>query len=266
MTPEESAALRAPFPDAAVGKLPKPHKKDAQKGKCSECGGWHGLPAAHLDYVGHAAVTDRLLQVDPGWSWEPVSFDADGLPRLTKEGGLWIRLTVAGVTRYGYGDATMGHGVKELIGDAIRNAAMRFGVALYLWSKEEILQTLGEDAPRTGGKPIDASIPKHVPDPDPPPPLPPQRPEPKTAAPRPGDQVWKDAIEAVMVEAEKAGLTPSQLDTYASRHYRTQPDASGARPYVGSVEGLRLDGLVHLRKQVASGAVDAWLAKQNAAN
>ena len=49
---------------------------------------------------------------------------------------LWIRLTVAGVTRIGYGHAEGKKGpdaVKETIGDSIRNAAMRFGVALDLW-------------------------------------------------------------------------------------------------------------------------------------
>jgi hypothetical protein len=34
--------------------------------------------------------------------------------------------------------------MKERIGDAIRNAAMRFGIALDLWSKEELESTLAE--------------------------------------------------------------------------------------------------------------------------
>ena len=88
-----------------------------------------------LDYVGHAATTDRLLEVDPAWSWEPFALDAAGLPALDKEGNLWIRLTVCGVTRPGVGD---GKTAKERIGDAIRNAAMRFGVALDLWAKEDL--------------------------------------------------------------------------------------------------------------------------------
>lgn len=141
MKPEHQQQLREPFPREAVGLLPKPNHKDAQKGKCSVCGGWHGLPAVHLDYVGHAAVTDRLLKVDPEWTWEPVAVEPSGLPMLDSNGGLWIRLTVCGVTRLGYGDADGkrgGSAVKEAIGDALRNAAMRFGVALDLWSKEEL--------------------------------------------------------------------------------------------------------------------------------
>ena len=135
MTPEQAAALRKPFPREAIGILPKPYKADSPKGKCSVCDGYHGLPAVHLDYVGHAAVTDRLLAVDPGWTWEPLAVTPEGLPQLDRGGNLWIRLTVCGVTRLGVGD---GKSAKELIGDAIRNAAMRFGVALDLWSKEEL--------------------------------------------------------------------------------------------------------------------------------
>jgi hypothetical protein len=88
-----------------------------------------------LDYVGHAAVTSRLLEVDPAWSWEPLALTPEGLPALDRAGNLWIRLTVCGVTRPGVGD---GKNAKECISDAIRNAAMRFGVALDLWAKEDL--------------------------------------------------------------------------------------------------------------------------------
>lgn len=96
---------------------------------------------AGLSYVGHAALTDRLLDADPEWSWEPLSVDSRGLPVLDDDGGMWIRLTVCGVTRLGYGDAqgkTGGNAMKERIGDALRNAAMRFGAALDLWHKGEL--------------------------------------------------------------------------------------------------------------------------------
>lgn len=141
MKTDQQAALRKPFPRESVGLLPRALKKDSPKSKCEKCGGYHGFPAIHLDYVGHAAVTDRLLQVDPEWTWEPVAFGPDGLPLIDGNGGLWIRLTVAGVTRLGYGHPDGkrgGDAIKEAIGDALRNAAMRFGVALDLWSKEEL--------------------------------------------------------------------------------------------------------------------------------
>jgi len=136
--------LRQPFPPHQISKLPKPLKKDAQKGKCDVCGGYHGLPAVHLDYVGHAALTDRLLDADPAWTWEPLALGADGLPAYDHSGGLWIRLTVLGVSRLGYGNAEekgymdVGAREKEVIGDALRNAAMRFGAALDLWHKGQL--------------------------------------------------------------------------------------------------------------------------------
>jgi hypothetical protein len=46
-----------------------------------------------------------LLDTDLEWSWEPVGFTPEGLPALDRNGGLWIKLTVCGVTRYGYGAA-----------------------------------------------------------------------------------------------------------------------------------------------------------------
>jgi len=138
------ALLRAPFPPNQISKLPKATVGREQyqklpKSRCSVCGGYHASSnTIHLDYVGHAALTDRLLEVDPFWTWEPLSFNESGLPQLDMNGGMWIKLTICGVTRLGYGDAagkTGGNAVKELIGDALRNAAMRFGAALELWHK-----------------------------------------------------------------------------------------------------------------------------------
>lgn len=110
--------LREPFPPEQIGKLPK--------------GGML------LDFLGHGYLTMRLLDVDPTWTWEPFAIDDNGLPRLDAHGGLWIRLTVCDMTRIGYGDAGGKQGpnaIKEAIGDALRNAGMRFGLALDLWAK-----------------------------------------------------------------------------------------------------------------------------------
>jgi hypothetical protein len=61
-----------------------------------------------------------------------MTLDANGNPIA-----MWIRLTVAGMSRLGVGTCPSGQFETEkvLIGDAIRNAAMRFGVALNLWIK-----------------------------------------------------------------------------------------------------------------------------------
>lgn len=141
--------MREPFPPNQISKLPKPTKKqteevraDYTKGiRCVECGQWHHPKVVHLDYVGHAALTDRLLDCDPAWTWEPLSIGDNGLPVLDGFGGLWIKLTVCGQTRLGYGDADGkqgGNAIKEAIGDALRNAAMRFGAALDLWHKGDL--------------------------------------------------------------------------------------------------------------------------------
>ena len=141
--------LREPFPAHHISKLPKESREQIDQRKanrsfgvsCKICGGWHHKNAVHLDYVGHAALTDRLLDTDVMWSWEPVAFDQRGLPAVDQNGGLWIRLTVCGVTRLGYGHAdgkSGGDAVKEAIGDALRNAAMRFGAALDLWHKGQL--------------------------------------------------------------------------------------------------------------------------------
>ena len=135
------ALMREPFPPHQISKMCRSTKKDNPKGKCPKCNGWHGLPAIQLDYVGHAALTDRLLESDPQWAWEPISMGPNGGPVLDESGGMWIRLTVCGVTRLGYGDAQGkqgGDAMKERIGDALRNAAMRFGAALELWHKGDL--------------------------------------------------------------------------------------------------------------------------------
>lgn len=151
ITADPLARLREPFAPNHISKLPKPTKAQTEAVKvdykvgirCKDCGSWHHPDVIHLDYVGHAALTDRLLDTDPHWSWEPVAF-RDGLPAFDQSGGLWIRLTVCGVTRLGYGHAAAKQGVdpgareKEVIGDALRNAAMRFGAALDLWHKGDL--------------------------------------------------------------------------------------------------------------------------------
>lgn len=156
MDAEKVTALRREFPASQVGQLPK--------------GG------TTLDYVGHGAVTDRLLSVDPEWNWEPLAFDESGLPLFVTDDrgqpiGLWIRLTVCGVTRLGFGNCRPGQfdAEKVLIGDAIRNAAMRFGVALDLWVRghaEDDEKRAASDErqapPRRGGPPVCADCEKPI--------------------------------------------------------------------------------------------------------
>lgn len=144
--------LRKPFEAHQISKLPKPTKKQTEEVRanfkagirCKECGAWHHPDVVHLDYVGHAALTDRLLEADINWNWEPMAYTEQGLPHFDNTGGLWVKLTVCGQTRLGYGHAAAknnqdpGAREKEVIGDALRNAAMRFGAALDLWHKGDL--------------------------------------------------------------------------------------------------------------------------------
>ena len=95
-----------------------------------------------LDFVGHADITRILIEVDPHWSIEPVAYDEAGLPAAKKIGNMiqaGFRMTLHGQTRYCVGSveerkSDIG---KELVSDAIRNGAMRFGISLSLWTKAE---------------------------------------------------------------------------------------------------------------------------------
>jgi hypothetical protein len=115
--------LRKPFKPEQIGKLPATARRPA------------------LDFVGHAAVTDRLNRIAPDWTYSV-------LERFLYENKIWIHgsLTLGGVTREEFGD---GDDPKEALGNFLRRAAMRFGVAIDLWSREE----LGDSAPplRGGG-------------------------------------------------------------------------------------------------------------------
>ena len=207
--------LREPFPENQIDKLPK--------------GG------TMLDYVGHAGVTNRLLEVDPLWDWQPLAMDEHGLPLFSRNTagapvGLWIKLTVCGVTRLGYGSVAPNafDAEKQLIGDAIRNAAMRFGVALDLWAKSDLHDTR-EQQERRQERPAQR-------------PTAPEAPAPITDVERMPDAQWK-ALRAALpksglrradVEAVLGGWGPdamaSWLDANPDKHFgHLLSDDAGAK-------------------------------------
>lgn len=95
----------------------------------------------NLVYMGHAEVTLALIDIDPLWTWEPLAYDqTTGGPLISTQGNrlvMWGKVTVHGKTIIGVGtcEARKGEPEKELVGDMIRNAAMRFGIGTKLWSK-----------------------------------------------------------------------------------------------------------------------------------
>lgn len=208
------AKLREPFPPAEIRYLPRVWCgacrdmrgacRSHEKMKCQKCRS--KISSAHIDlaYVGHAEATNRLLNVDPAWEWEPVAFDEKGLPQHDQNGGLWIRLTVCGVTRLGYGNAEGKHGgdaVKEIIGDAIRNAGMRFGMALDLRTSSDL--EIAENGPKDAPVRLESAPQGHAsgPGPEPTPPAsgatpPRQAPSAPAAVPDPPQQQRPGAMSA----------------------------------------------------------------------
>lgn len=118
-----------------------------RKVRCDVCAQFMTAGHVHLDYVGHAGITMRLNEVltPAGWNWRPMAYTLAGTPLLS-DGGMWILLTIGSVTRIGFGDASgkpmTPSAIKEIIGDGIRNAGMRFGIATYLWSKSNAAEQL----------------------------------------------------------------------------------------------------------------------------
>lgn len=118
---------------------------------------------AQLDFVGHADVTKFLLETDPNWRWVPIEWK-DGRPAIHVENGMatmWGELTVLGQARLGVGSvrADKPDLDKELVSDFIRNAAMRFGFCLSLWTKQEWEDLDNNPKPAPTNKPVPKTAP-----------------------------------------------------------------------------------------------------------
>jgi hypothetical protein len=100
--------------------------------------------------VSHSEITRILISVDAMWSWEPIEW-INGRPAIHIENGMatmWGFLYVHDKPMLGVGSvrADKQELDKELVGDFLRNAAMRFGISLALWTKNE-WEDLGGHAP-----------------------------------------------------------------------------------------------------------------------
>lgn len=236
-------ALREPFPASAVSYLPKGGTK--------------------LAYVGHANVTDRLLASDLAWNWKPLARNADGTPLIKQEGKLltlWIELTVNGVTRLGVGTCEPGKfdPLKELVGDAIRNAAMRFGVALDLWSKAELEHGDQNETPPTETKPKRANRPTPpakaatVPTPDPVP------------QPPAGNDSGEITTGTVAADADKPSTAQTRkLMALLAEHGLGDDNARRAFAGVDSFTELTKTDTHRLIEQLETGDITAWPASEN---
>ena len=95
----------------------------------------------NLSYVSHAEITRILIDIDPLWNWQPIAWQ-DGRPTTHETNGMvtmWATLTLLNKSLIGVGSvrADKPDYEKELVGDFLRNAAMRFGICLSLWSKQD---------------------------------------------------------------------------------------------------------------------------------
>ena len=114
-----------------------------------------------LDFVGHAEINRILIDIDPLWNWSPVEF-VNGRPAINETNGMatmWGYLSILGKTMLGVGSVRSDKPDldKELIGDFLRNASMRFGICLSLWSKSE-WDEHPPAAPKVDGKVSDQNI------------------------------------------------------------------------------------------------------------
>ena len=94
-----------------------------------------------LDFVGHADITRILIEIDPHWRLVPIAWD-NGRPAVNivnDMATMWFELTLLGTSRLAIGTAKANAFDldKQLYGDALRNGAMRFGISLNLWTKNE---------------------------------------------------------------------------------------------------------------------------------
>ena len=175
----------------------------------------------NLDFVGHAEITRILIDIDPLWNWSPVEI-VNGRPAINETNGMatmWGYLTINGKTMIGVGSVRSDKPDldKELVGDFLRNASMRFGICLSLWSKSE-----WDDKSAVAGKPqAGKAVASTVTD---------------DTAPLNKTQV-KQFVEA----CEKAGLTPSAVAQKAGLDWAgqiLQKDLSTLRTAFTEMKGV----------------------------
>jgi hypothetical protein len=120
-----------------------------------------------LDFVGHADITRILIEIDPHWRLVPIAWD-NGRPAMNVVNDMatmWFELTLLGTSRLAIGSAKANAFDldKQLYGDALRNGAMRFGISLNLWTKNEWEELDHNPAPSKARPSAPASAPEQAP-------------------------------------------------------------------------------------------------------
>jgi hypothetical protein len=117
LTLDDIKILRAPFPKERLGVKVQSFSKDRTK-------------AMLVLYLQHTDVQDRLEQVDPAWIFEILSEERHGDSVYVR-----TRMTLKGVSRENVGE---GGDPKAAYSDALKRAAMLFGVGRYLYDMNTV--------------------------------------------------------------------------------------------------------------------------------
>ena len=120
-----------------------------------------------LDFVGHADITRILIEIDPHWRLVPIAWE-NGRPAcniVNDMATMWFELTLLGTSRLAIGTAKANAFDldKQLYGDALRNGAMRFGISLNLWTKNEWEELDHNPAPTKARPTAPANAPEQAP-------------------------------------------------------------------------------------------------------
>ena len=93
------------------------------------------------DYINHAVIAQRLLQVVGayGWDWEVVYEDGKvvcvkGKLTATVDNR---EVTVSGAGTETYSGDTTGEKIKKMESDAFKRASAKLGVGLHLWAQDQ---------------------------------------------------------------------------------------------------------------------------------
>lgn len=127
LTREDLQILKAPFPKESLGVKVQSTSKDRTR-------------ALLVLYLQHTDVQDRLEMVDPAWTSEVINEERVGDTVYVR-----IRMMVKGVSRENVGE---GNDPKAAYSDALKRAAMLFGIGRYLYDSPTVWAEYNESRDR----------------------------------------------------------------------------------------------------------------------
>jgi hypothetical protein len=181
-----------------------------------------------IDTVNHAHVTNRLNHAAPGWThgfsrWIEAP-GKDGMTHLLAVIG-WMEID--GIRHEEVGEverpSTYGDEAKKAVSDFIKRAAMRFGVAIDLWAKEELEASAETEGPAPSSPPV----PKQAPSEPKPPASVEGGPTPAISGAPPNPSPSEDA--PVSSDGDSSSAAPNAAGTEAGGA-RQEPSGHGEGP------------------------------------